>query len=434
MVCWGGGKVKAVVLAAGEGVRLQPITLTRPKHLIKVGGQPILEHCLRALKSCGIDEIVLVVHYMADAVRGYFGDGQSLGLKVEYVEQKEVLGTGNAVGIVEPFVGDDFLLVYGDLLFAVEAVKKVVGLYEKEKPVVTMAVVPVDNPEGYGIVEGDDDGNVKRIVEKPGREEAASNLANAGMYVFSKEIFEKVRETSASVRGEWEVTDAISLLLREGRRVLAVEVSQEDWFDVGRPWDLLEANRWVLLRMDHKVCGIVEDGARLVGAVTVAESARIRSGAYVEGPAFIGEGSDVGPNCYVRPCTSIGEGVRIGNGCEVKNCLVMDGVHVGHLSYIGDSVIGEGCNLGAGTVTANLRLDDGSVKMRVKGVVVDSGRRKLGVVLGDGVKSGINALFMPGVKVGCNSWIGPNVVVSRDVAANRLVVLKQDLEERKLDH
>jgi UDP-N-acetylglucosamine diphosphorylase/glucosamine-1-phosphate N-acetyltransferase len=425
--------MKAVVLAAGEGVRLQPITLTRPKHLIKVGGKPILEHCLRALKSCGIEEIVLVVHYMADAIRDYFGDGQSLGLKVEYAEQKEVLGTGNAVGIVEPFVGDDFLLVYGDLLFTVEAVKKVVGLHEKEKPVVTMAVVPVENPEGYGIVEVGDEGNVKRIVEKPSREEAASNLANAGMYVFSKEIFEKIRETLASVRGEWEVTDAISLLLKEGRQVFAVEGSKENWFDVGRPWDLLEANRWVLLRMDHKVCGVVEDGARLVGAVSVAESARVRSGAYVEGPVFIGEGSDVGPNCFVRAFTSIGEGVRVGNGCEVKNCLVLDGVHVGHLSYVGDSVIGEGCNLGAGTVTANLRLDDGSVKMRVKDMVVDSGRRKLGVVLGDGVKSGINALFMPGVKVGCNSWIGPNVVVSRDVASNRLVVLKQDLEERELD-
>lgn len=426
--------MKAVVLAAGEGVRLQPVTLTRPKHLIKVGGKPILEHCLRALKTCGIDEIVLVVHYMADAIRDYFGDGQSLGLKVEYVEQKEVLGTGNAVSVVEPFVGDDFLLVYGDLLFTVEAVKKVVSLYEKEKPVVTMAVVPVDNPEGYGIVEVDDEGNVKRIVEKPSREDASSNLANAGMYVFSKEVFKKVRATSASVRGEWEVTDAISLLLREGKRVLGVEVLSEDWFDVGRPWDLLEANRWVLLRMDHRVCGCVENGAHLVGAVTVARSARVRSGAYIEGPVFIGAGSDVGPNCFVRAFTSIGEGVRIGNGCEVKNSLVMDGVHVGHLSYIGDSIIGEGCNLGAGTVTANLRLDDGSVKMLVNGVVVDSGRRKLGVVLGDGVKSGINALFMPGVKVGCNSWIGPNVVVSRDVASNKLVVLKQDLEERELDH
>jgi bifunctional UDP-N-acetylglucosamine pyrophosphorylase/glucosamine-1-phosphate N-acetyltransferase len=185
--------------------------------------------------------------------------------------------------------------------------------------------------------------------------------------------------------------------------------------------------------MDHKVYGQVENGAHLVGPVAVAETARVRSGAYIEGPAFIGEESDVGPNCYIRPYTSIGKKVRIGNGCEIKNSLIMDNVHIGHLSYVGDSVIGEGCNLGAGTVTANFRLDAGTVKMLVKDVVVDSGRRKLGVVLGDGVKAGINVLFMPGVKVGCNSWVGPNVVVYRDLAANKIVVLKQNLEERKLD-
>lgn len=424
--------MKAVVLAAGEGVRLQPITLTRPKHLIKLGGKPILEHCLRVLKSCGIKEVLIVVYFMADVIRGYFGEGEKFGLKIEYVEQKAVLGTGNAVGVAEPYVEDDFLVVSGDLLFTADAVKNVVDLYEREKPVTTMTVVPVDNPEDYGIVELGDDGSVRRLVEKPSRGEAPTNLANGSLYVFSREIFEKIRETSASARGEWEITDAISLLLDEGKSVLAVRVSRDNWCDVGRPWDLLEANRWAFMRMKHVVRGNVENGAHLVGPVFVAESARVRSGAYIEGPVFIGEESDIGPNCYVRPCTSIGERVRVGNGCEIKNSLVMDNVHVGHLSYIGDSIIGEGCNLGAGTVTANLRLDDGSVKMLVKDVIVDSGRRKLGVVLGDGVKSGINALFMPGVKVGCNSWIGPNVVVHRDVAANKLVVLKQDLEESDL--
>jgi len=110
----------------------------------------------------------------------------------------------------------------------------------------------------------------------------------------------------------------------------------------------------------------------------------------------------------------------------------MDNVHIGHLSYIGDSILGERCNLGAGTIMANYRLDGGTVKMVVKDRVVDSGRRKLGAVLGDGVKAGINALFMPGVKVGCNSWVGPGVVVQRDVAADMVVLLKQSLEERKL--
>ena len=425
--------MKAVILAAGEGVRLQPITSTRPKHLITVGGKPILEHCLNAVKTSGIDEALIVIHYMGDVIRQYFGDGKKFGLKIEYTEQKTVLGTGNAVSMVEPYVKDDFLMVYGDLLFSAEAVKNVIDLHRKEKPAATMAVVPVENPEDYGVVELEDEKYVKRIVEKPKHEEAPSNLANAGIYVFSTEIFDKVRETSASARGEWEITDAISQLSKEKKTVLAVKISQDDWIDIGRPWDLLEANRWALMRMDHKVCGYVESGAHLIGPVTVAETARIRSGAYIEGPALIDEESDIGPNCYIRSYTSIGKKVRVGNACEIKNSIIMDNVHIGHLSYVGDSILGENCNLGAGTITANYRLDGGTIKMAVKGKVVDSGRTKLGAVLGDGVKAGINALFMPGVKVGCNSWIGPNVVVHRDVAADTVVLLKQNLEERKLN-
>jgi len=424
--------MKAVILAAGEGVRLQPITSTRPKHLIKVGGKPILEHCLNAVKTSGIDEALIVIHYMGDAIRQYFGDGEKFGLKIEYVEQKAVLGTGNAVSMVEPHIKDDFLLAYGDLLFSAEAVKNVIDLHKKEKPAATMAVVPVENPEDYGIVELEDKKHVKRIVEKPKHEEAPSNLANAGICVFSTEIFDKVRETSASARGEWEITDAVSQLLKEKKTVLAVKVSRDDWVDIGRPWDLLEANRWALERMDHKVWGLVENGAHLVGPVTVAETARIRSGAYIEGPALIDEESDIGPNCYIRSYTSVGKKVRIGNACEIKNSIIMDKVHIGHLSYVGDSILGENCNLGAGTITANYRLDGGTIKMAVKDRVMDSGRTKLGAVLGDNVKAGINALFMPGVKVGCNSWIGPNVVVHRDVAADMVVLLKQNLEEGRL--
>ena len=424
--------MKAVILAAGEGVRLQPITSTRPKHLIKVGGKPILEHCLNAVKTSGIEEALIVIHYMGDAIRQYFGDGKKFGLKIEYVEQKAVLGTGNAVSLVESYIKDDFIMVYGDLLFSADAVKNVIDSYKKEKPAAAMAVVSVENPEDYGIVELEDEKHVKRIVEKPKHEEAPSNLANAGIYVFSTEIFDKIRKTSASARGEWEITDAISQLLNEKKTVFAVKISQNDWVDIGRPWDLLEANRWALMRMDHKVCGYVESGAHLIGPVTVAETARIRSGAYIEGPAFIDEESDIGPNCYIRPYTSIGKKVRVGNACEIKNSIIMDNVHIGHLSYVGDSILGENCNLGAGTITANYRLDGGTIKMVVKDRVVDSGRTKLGAVLGDSVKAGINALFMPGVKVGCNSWIGPNVVVYRDVAADTVVLLKQNLEERKL--
>ena len=423
--------MKAVVLAAGEGVRLQPITATRPKHLIKVGGKPILEYCLEGLKASGVTDVIIVTHYMGDAIRSFFEGGDRLGLEISYVEQAEMLGTGNAVSAVEPYVDGDFVLVYGDLLFAPEVMANVVQLYEAEKPSAVMTVVPVETPESYGIVEIAAGKKVKRIVEKPGSGEAPSNLANAGLYVFSNEIFDKLRQTKASVRGEWELTDAVSLLAKDAKTVLAAEISKGDWLDIGRPWDLLEANSWALKRMEHKVYGTVENGAHLIGPVTVAETARIRSGAYIEGPTFIDEGSDIGPNCFIRPCTSIGKNVRVGNACEVKNCIIMDGTHVGHLSYVGDSILAERCNLAAGTITANLRLDDGPVKMLVKGEVVDTGRRKLGAILGDNVKTGINALLMPGVKVGVNSWVGANFTVHRDLPANTVALLKQDEDMRE---
>jgi len=423
--------MKAVVLAAGEGVRLQPITATRPKHLIRVGGKPILEHCLEALKASGITEVIIVTHYMGEAIRQYFGGGSKMGLKVEYVEQAAVLGTGNAVSVAEQHVDGDFVLVYGDLLFAPDALKNVVHLYEKEEPAVVMAVVPVEKPENYGVVELKNEKSIKRIVEKPALGQAPSNLANAGLYAFSMEIFDKIRQIKASVRGELELTDALSLLIKDEKPVLAAKISEDDWVDIGMPWSLLEANSWALKRMEHNVLGNVENGAHLVGPVTVAETARIRSGAYIEGPTFIDEGSDIGPNCFIRACTSIGKNVRVGNACEVKNSIIMDYTHVGHLSYVGDSILCERCNLGAGTITANYRLDAGTVKMTVKDKIVDSGRKKLGVILGDDVKTGINALLMPGVKVGVNSWVGPNFMVERDLPANTVALLKQDVEKRE---
>jgi UDP-N-acetylglucosamine diphosphorylase/glucosamine-1-phosphate N-acetyltransferase len=418
--------MKAVLLAAGAGERLMPITATRPKHLINVGGKPILQFCLEAVKKAGIHEAIIVTHYMGEAIRSYFGEGEKLGLKLTYMEQKEILGTGNAAEVAEPFVDGDFVLVYGDLLFGVDAVQDVVSQFKTGNAAAVMGVVPVERPENYGIIEQDADGKVKRIVEKPAAGKAPSNLANAGVYAFSKDVFEKLKQTKASIRGEWELTDAITLLAVEGRIVLATQLSKDDWFDVGRPWDLLDANNWALKRMEHKVLGTVEQGAHLIGPVTVAKSARVRSGVYIEGPVFIDEGADIGPNCYIRSGTSLGKRTRVGNGCEVKNSLIMDGTHVGHLSYVGDSIFGEKCNLGAGTITANLRFDDGRIKMVIKDKVVDTGRRKLGAVLGDNVKTGINSTFMPGVKVGANTWVGANFMVERDLSANSIALLKQN--------
>jgi bifunctional UDP-N-acetylglucosamine pyrophosphorylase/glucosamine-1-phosphate N-acetyltransferase len=419
--------MKAVLLAAGEGVRLQPITQTRPKHLIKLAGKPILQYSLDAVKAACITEVVIGTHYMGEKIQEHFGDGAAQGLKITYVTQKAVLGTGNAAETAKPYVDDDFVLIYGDLLFGQDAVKTVLSQYTSNVSAV-MAVVPVERPESYGIIEQDTQKHVKRIVEKPAAGQAPSNLANAGIYAFNKDVFNKINQTKASIRGEWELTDAVTMLAAEGKTVLAAELPRQDWFDVGRPWDLLDANVWALQRMDHKVLGTVEQGAHLIGPVAVAETARIRSGAYIEGPTFIDEEADVGPNCFIRAGTSIGKKVRVGNACEIKNSILMDYTHAGHLSYVGDSVLGEHCNLGAGTLMGNYRFDAGSIKMMVKDTLVNTGRRKLGAILGDNVKTGINSSFMPGVKVGADSWVGASVMVERDLPSNTKILLKQNCE------
>src|SRR5271157_142539 len=421
--------MKAAILAAGEGIRLRPITATRPKHMLKLAGKPLLEHSLNALKKEGVTETVIVVHYKEDAIRQYFKDGKDFGLKIEYAEQEAMLGTGNAASVVEPFMKEDFLLINGDMLFTTEALKALVDLHQQEKPAATLTVVPVEKPENYGIVKLENDKQVTRIVEKPSKEEAPSNLANAGIYAFSTEVFDTIRQTKPTSRGEWEIPDALTLFINQKKPVLATKIANKDWMDIGRPWDVLEANRWTLTRMKRKILGIIENGAQLVGPLFIAETARVRSGAYVEGPVFIDEEADVGPNCYIRPYTSIGRKVRIGNACEIKNSIIMDHVHIGHLSYVGDSIICEGSNLGAGTITANYRLDAGTIKMMVKDKLVDSERNKLGAVLGDNVKTGINALLMPGIKIGENSWVGPNVMVQRDVAPSSRIFLKQQVEQ-----
>jgi bifunctional UDP-N-acetylglucosamine pyrophosphorylase/glucosamine-1-phosphate N-acetyltransferase len=143
----------------------------------------------------------------------------------------------------------------------------------------------------------------------------------------------------------------------------------------------------------------------------------VKSGSYIEGPVYVGEGAVVGPNAYLRPGTSLGKGVKVGAGCEVKNSIVMDEAKVPHLCYVGDSVLGNGASLGAGTITANLKFNDSNVESRVKGRLVDSGQRKLGVIFGDGAKTGINVSIYPGVKIGADAWIGPGATIKSDVAS-----------------
>lgn len=182
------------------------------------------------------------------------------------------------------------------------------------------------------------------------------------------------------------------------------------------PWDLLAIHEWVLARMsEDEVEGEVHPAAVMDGRVKIGRGTRILPGVVIEGNVVIGEGCKIGPNCYLRGHTSIGDRCHIGQSVEVKNSIILSGTNVGHLSYVGDSILGENVNFGAGTNVSNLRHDGTNHKSMVGDEMMDTGRRKLGVIVGDGVHTGIGTLIYPGRKIWPKMTTRPGEVVDRDL-------------------
>lgn len=415
--------MKAAILAAGIGERMRPLTDTRPKGLLPVAGKPILDYVLESLRGADVEDVELVVGYRQEDIKERYGDGSDFGLDLTYVKQPEQKGTAHAVSFIES--DGTFMVLNGDVYCDAQSLLDTIELHREQDAVATIGTYRVKNAASYGVIRTED-GKIKDIIEKP--EDTSDQLINAGIYIFEPDIYDAIERTPFSERGEKEITTSIDLLIEGEESVSANELGS--WVHVGRPWDLLAANERALDNRVHYVRGEIETGAHVGEDVTIEEGAYIRSGSYIEGPAYIGRNSDIGPNCYIRPHTSIGEEVRIGNAVEVKNSIIMDGTHAAHHSYIGDSIVGTHCNFGAGTKVGNLRLDAGNVIMTLRGKLMDTGRRKLGAVLGDGVQTGINSMINPGVKMGPNSAIGPCAVLYEDLPPNKCVFVKQEREER----
>jgi bifunctional UDP-N-acetylglucosamine pyrophosphorylase/glucosamine-1-phosphate N-acetyltransferase len=182
------------------------------------------------------------------------------------------------------------------------------------------------------------------------------------------------------------------------------------------PWDLLAIHEHILAAMDHdEIAGEVHPNAVIEGRLKLGKGSRILPGVFIEGNVVIGEGCKIGPNCYVRGSTSIGDNCHIGQSVEVKNSIILSGTNVGHLSYVGDSILGANVNLGAGTIVSNFRHDGGNHRSLVEGGLVDTGRRKFGTIVGDGVHTGIGTLIYPGRKIWPNMSTRPGEVVERDL-------------------
>ena len=366
----------------------------------------------RHINSVSADEIIIVANYLKDMIAEEVKQCASNSRTVRIVEQGRELGTGHAVmKAVEEANGDILHIVYGDVFLSKESYRVI----DESEPN-TVFGFRVPDPRWYGLLKTRN-GTLEEIVEKPVGFKG-EGLIFTGVAILDRSIDKYLRALKPSPRGELEFTDALTALAKStdvGVRELPV------WIDVGKPWDLLRAVRTAMeLELEPGVYGDVADTAVIEGQVYIAPGAVVGHHTVVEGPAWIGPGARIGPNAHVRPYTQLDEGSFVGFSSQVKGSILMEGAKAPHLNYVGDSIVGEHVNLGAGTITANLRFDDKTVKVRVKNEVVDSGIRKLGAFIGGYAKTGINVSIMPGVKIGSRAVVYPGCRVDHDVPSGRV--------------
>lgn len=390
--------MQAIILTAGVGTRFVPLSITKPKPLFSVFGQSILEHNLNQLVGI-VDEVFLIVGYQKEKIKELISDNYK-GLKIKYLEV-EPTGTGSAAKTALKYLKNEFLLLNGDDYYFQEDIKKVIANFP------SVLVKEHSNPSAFGVISAEE-GKVKGLIEKP--ENPPTNLVNAALYFLPKSIFDF--EIKKSPRGEYEFTDYLKNFIKENTLYFIVA---ENWFPASYPWDVLDAMPMIFKKIKKENKGKIEKNAFLKGEVIVGEGTIIKSGAYIEGPVYLGKNCLIGPNCFLRPNTSLGDNCHIGNAVEIKNSIIGNNTNVAHLSYVGDSIIGDDCNLGAGTIIANLRHDHETIKTKIKGKMIDTKREKLGTIIGDNVKTGIGTLIYPGRKIWPQKTTLPGQKVEQDI-------------------
>jgi mannose-1-phosphate guanylyltransferase len=306
--------MKAVVLVGGEGTRLRPLTLTRPKQMLPVGNQPMIERVLMWLAGHGVSEAVLSLGYRPDAFLQAYPDGHCAGVALRYAVEASPLDTAGAIrfAAVEAGVDETFVVVNGDVLTELD-VTQLVGFHRSRPAEATIALTPVEDPSAFGVVPTDDQGRVLAFIEKPAPGEAPTNLINAGTYVLEPSVLDRVPgDRRVSIERE-----TFPALVAEGR--LYAMASEARWADAGTPATYLAAN------LDYAV----DD------AVAAGPEAKVTS-------------------------SVVGAGVWVGRGAVVESSVLMDGAVVGDDALVRESVLGPGVTVGAGARVEGLSvLGDG---------------------------------------------------------------------------
>jgi len=404
---------KAVILAAGLSTRTYPLTVRKPKPLLKLANEPNLCHLLRGLKKVGVDHVVLVVGFERQQIERRFGNSFE-GIRIDYALQEKALGTGHAVLQAETFVkGEPFMVLNGDDLLLPDA------LQESARAVPSLIVAWHHQPQRFGVVEVAN-GYVHRIQEKP-REAPPKALVSTGAWVLPPEAMDWLKKLPPAEDGEIRLPDIMPNLVQIGLKAV---VTEEGWMPVTYPWDVLlatkhllnlwEANRIGDLLPPPQILGEVHPNAELVGDVRIEPGAKIGAGSKIVGPSIVGKGSIIEEGCDIVR-TVIGENCHIKRGAHIEDSVLLDNVWVGEDAEVEWSVVGDNAVLG-NEVKVFSKVPTGiTVRSVVKGQLVDTGMERLGCVIGDNARIGDRCTFYPGVKVWVDKVVMPRTEVFEDV-------------------
>ena len=309
--------MKGIILHGGHGTRLRPLTHTGPKQLLPIANKPMSQYGIEAMKNAGIKQIAIIIGGIgSNKVREYYGTGEKFGLNFTYIEQDYPKGIAHAVSLCEEFVGNEkFMVFLGDNIL-IDSFSDYVHNFEKTDVDASIVLCEVDNPSRFGIADVKD-GKIIKIIEKP--KNPPTNLAVIGVYLFKPLIFNIIKKLKPSWRNEYEITDALQMLLEQNGNIV-YNVVKENWKDTGTPEDIIDANKIILKDLQPYFLGLKEEGSLISGNVMIGEKTIIKKDCTIVGPVIIGS------NCVIESGANIGPNTSIGNDSKISKCHITDSI------------------------------------------------------------------------------------------------------------
>lgn len=327
--------MKGIILHGGHGTRLRPLTHTGPKQLLPIANKPMSQYCLESLVNAGVLEITIIIGGIgSNKVQEYYGSGEKFGAKITYVNQDYPHGIAHAINLCKEIVGNDkFVVFLGDNIIKKNIVDYI-SRFKQSNASASIFLCEVSNPTQFGIADVKD-GVIKKIMEKP--KNPPTNLAVTGIYLLTPKIFDIIERLKPSWRNEYEITDALQMLLDEGHKI-DFDMITDYWKDTGTPQDIIHANNVILSDMTPYFNGIKEENVTIENNVMVGKGTIIKKGSKLVGPSIIGENCIIESNTYVGPNTSIGDNSKLSK-CDIRNSIIMSGCNIEGNLKIRDSII-----------------------------------------------------------------------------------------------